>query len=365
MNDTKRNGAAEDGFYKTGAVSEPRSRGSWLLVLLVLVVVLAGIVTILGILNIRLFHALQQDDSNAVQLQDTNPDLSKTTQPNGNPNFSMDLQTKPAENAEGMTPQEMYTSCKNAMVSVSCGTAEGIGVVLSAEGYILTSYTAVHPGQAVTVELFNGQSLSAQVVGTDPMMDLAVIYVQGAALEVPTFGDSDTLEVGDMVCTLGTRPSGSLTNTTVSHMSADRIYTKDLWSYCGPLLDRYGQVIGINVAGSKFSIPISTVKDIAQELINQGYVSGRPGLGIRWELVPQLHQNYYGLPAGLYVTQVEGESQLAVGDILVGLNGWNVTSEEDLLTVLSICKVGDEAELEVYRDGEIFTVTVTLEEAKG
>lgn len=370
MNESKRNIAPfDEGSYQIGTVTEPRSRGGIVMLLLMAVVVLGGIVTILGTMNVHLFAALQAQDSNALHLHSAGTAELQTATVNPMPKFSMELKGQPApeEPTEALTPQQIYANCIDAMVSVRGETAEGMGVVLAQNGYIITAHHVVQDARSITVDLTDGRCLPATVIGTDPASDLAVLYVEANDLSAPIFADPNNLEVGDTVCAfgdpLGFRVDGTMTNSTVSSVSKDTIAT-DLQNHAGPLLDRFGQVIGVQFGESGATISIATVKDIAEQLINQGYVSGRPGLGIQWESVPELHQNYYELPAGLYITQADEANGLSVGDILISLNGRKVTSEKELLSALNRCQVGDVVELELYRDGQRSSITITVAEAK-
>lgn len=365
MNETKRNDAP--GSYQTGAVSQPPSYGGVVTLLLVAVVVLGGIITILGLLNIRLFVALKNREADALSLQGTEATRPEDLSAHQMPRFSLELADKP--NLEKtMRPQELYANCLEAVVSVQCDTDRGTGMVLTDQGYILTNYSLVWDARQVTVELADRSSHCATVIGTDPSLDLAVLYVESENLTAPVFADSDELEVGDAVSALGdplgSQSSGTLTTSTVSDLSGDTICTQNHWKQTGPLLDAFGRVVGLHVKDSSVAISSATIKTVAEQLINQGYVSGRPNLGIRWEPVPELHQNYYKLPPGMYVTQVIGEIPLSVGDILVSLNGMPITSEEELLATLNTCRVGDVARLEIFRNGRRFPVSITIVEGK-
>lgn len=366
MNDTKRNIAPRDeGFYQTGAVPRPRSHGTLVLVLLMAVVLLVGVITILSLLNIRLFVALKNQEKDALKLQNTDGPTLGTALTSNQPTFSMKLE----DSQENLTLQQIYSGCIDSMVSVRSESGEGTGLVLTADGYILTDCSLVKDAQELTVELADQRRLTAQVIGTDALLNLAVLQVEAENLTAPVFGDSAGLELGDMVISigdpLGSAYDGILSNSTVSSISGDAIGTDGTASLAGPLLDQFGHVIGFQIGGSEYAIPSATVKKIVEQLVNQGYVSGRPGLGIQWEPVPELHQNYYALPAGLYITGADGDNGLYVGDILVSLNGKPVTSEEELLSALQACRMGDAVTLEIYRNDKIYSVTVNIVEAKG
>jgi len=148
----------------------------------------------------------------------------------------------------------------------------------------------------------------------------------------------------------------------------------------GPLINCYGQVIGINtmkmgdsmssagVEGLGFAIPSSTVENIVNQLIEQGYVSGRPEIGIVGEAVSSFYHFYYRLPQGLYITEIlEGstadEAGLEPGDILISIDGTAITSSDTLKTALYAYEPGDQIQAIVYRGGRQYSVTITVGEA--
>ena len=149
----------------------------------------------------------------------------------------------------------------------------------------------------------------------------------------------------------------------------------------GPLINCYGQVVGINtmkigdymssagVEGLGFAIPSATVSDVVNQLIRQGYVSGRPTLGITGETVTTFYQLYYNLPNGLYISQLEpgcdAEKQgLRPGDILLSIGDSRIVTQTDLDNVVYTLNVGDTVPVTVYRDGTHGTFYLTVEEDK-
>jgi serine protease Do len=150
----------------------------------------------------------------------------------------------------------------------------------------------------------------------------------------------------------------------------------------GPLINCYGQVIGINTLkigvftdesgaeGLGFAIPSTTVKEIADQLIAQGYVSGRPALGISGEGLSSFYQFYYRLPAGVYISEVEETSDAAKkgiepGDILISVGYTRITNSEELANAISSYGVGDTVRVVIFRSGRQYAANVTLHEAKG
>ena len=150
----------------------------------------------------------------------------------------------------------------------------------------------------------------------------------------------------------------------------------------GPLINRFGQVIGINtmkisafaddsgVEGLGFAIPSATVREIVDQLVHQGYVSGRPTLGLKGDPISRFDQYYYRWPAGLYITAVEETSNayalgVEVGDILVSVGGKSITSQEMLDNSLYALNVGDSVQVVIYRAGVQYQLSLTLTEARG
>jgi len=150
----------------------------------------------------------------------------------------------------------------------------------------------------------------------------------------------------------------------------------------GPLINCYGQVIGINtmkisaftnqagVEGLGFAIPSATVEDVVEQLIRQGYVSGRPTLGIEGESLSLFYQHYYRLPDGLYITDVVSGTDAAAkgierGDILLSVNGTRVTTAQELSAVIYNCEVGETVTVMVYRGGYQYELQLTVAEDKG
>ena len=406
----------DQGTYQTGSTNPPKSHSGLVAVLLIAVIFLAGVTSILGILNIRLFSALSSQTDGTIPLSlyvDNSSTAPTDSEVNGPaptvPADHVTVQIVPAPEASGNIPQEgglslqeIYRENIDSVVSITCtgiaGNASGTGVVINAGGYIVTNCHVVKDAASVTVQLSDDRKFRASIVGTDTASDLAVLYVDANDLTPAQFGDSDELQVGDAVCAigdpLGAELRGTMTNGIVSAINRDittngrtmtLIQTNaalNSGNSGGPLINCYGQVIGINtmkigddmnasgVEGLGFAIPSTTVVDVISQLINQGYVSGRPSMGISGEPVSALYQYYYRLPAGLFITEVaEGSNAalqgLEVGDILLTLNGSSVTTEDELTAFLYGCQVGDHVEAVIYRSKAKHTVTLTVEEAKG
>lgn len=397
----------DDGVYGTGSTQPPKSHRALLALLLVIIIFLGGIATALSILNIRLFQELHRKENAltvayAVQSQteaEAEADPTLATYPREK--TTVDLQQTPdGDSREGeMSLQEIYEINIPAVVSISAatgsGNSTGTGVVLSANGYLVTNYHVIRQALAINVTLTDERELRATLVGEDPVSDLAVLRVDAEDLTPAQFGDSDGVRVGDSVVAigdpLGVELRGTMTDGIVSAISRDvqvdgrvmnLIQTNaalNSGNSGGPLINRFGQVIGINtmkigtfadssgVEGLGFAIPSATVKEIVNQLLSQGYVSGRPWLGIEVESFSTFYQRFYRVPKGVYVTDVQAGSpaeaaDLRIGDIILAADGSAVTDMDALNTQLYTHAPGDSMTFSVYRNGRQGEVTVTLEE---
>ena len=409
----------EESSWQTGSTIPPKSRGGLVAVLLVLVIFLSGIVTVLGVLNVKLFRQLNQQEhqeepaisitkEHAEEAQIASIPTESEPPPETEPGESVSMELTPAPMSENLPPegglslQEIYRQNIPSVVSISCGlyggSSTGTGVVLTPDGYIVTNAHVVEGAQTITVQLTDERVMPARLISSDEISDLAVLYVEADDLIPAQFGSSDNLQVGDTVVAigdpLGVEFRGTLTDGIVSAINRDvtvdgrtmtLIQTNaalNSGNSGGPLINSYGQVIGINtmkigaftdsagVEGLGFAIPSSTVKDIVEQLIRQGYVSGRPTLGLEGESLSLFYQHYYRLPEGLYITEVDPESNAAArgierGDILMMINDNRITTPESLTSVLYNCQVGDTVTVIVYRGGYQYELQLTVSEDKG
>ena len=296
-----------------------------------------------------------------------------------------------------LTIQEVYTRVNPCTVTVATalpsGTAIiGTGVIFTSDGYILTNAHVISGGSECYVVLDNGANYEAKLVGYDEEKDLAVIKINAHLLPTAEFGDSDALTVGDTVYAignpLGVNLRGTLTNGIVSAINRDVLVDGVKMTLIqtnaalnngnsgGPLINIYGQVVGINVMkmgsssattveGLGFAIPISSTAWMVDDLIAYGEVHNEPVLGIT-----VLHDTVT-LPTGETALQVyevtegsgAGRAGLLPGDCIVRADGDPLEAVNDLLRARRRYRAGDTLTLEVERDGERTTVDVTLSES--
>lgn len=277
----------------------------------------------------------------------------------------------------------------------SQSAVSGSGFIISEDGYILTNYHVIEYaavyGYDLNVVMFDGSSYPAAIIGYEADNDTAVIKIDATGLNAVTFGNSDDISVGDTVYAVG-NPLGELTYTmTTGTISAlDRFISTsestninmfqidaavNSGNSGGPVYNEYGQVIGIvtakyseaGVEGLGFVIPINDALDIATQLIENGYVSGKAFFGITAQDISSSVAQYFNMPSGVYVYSVtEGSSAekagIKTGDVITAFGDYTIASYDDLKAAIKMYKAGDTVKVTVYRSGETFDVSATLDE---
>ena len=404
-------------FYETGSTRPPKNRRGLFTLVLVGGIVLGSILTAFGGINMQLLRQWKnsgKENTLPVSLhtgstdQTTSPSLDATeaadfTTPTGEAAVQLNPSPDGVETivqTGGLSLQAIYEKCIPSTVSILCTlphtSATGSGVVLASDGYVITNYHVVEDAIEIAVLFTDGRQLPARMVGGDKLSDLAVLQVDANDLIPAEFGDSDSLRVGDTVVAigdpLGVELRGTMTDGIVSAINRDLttdgrtltlIQTNaalNSGNSGGPLINCYGQVVGINtmkigdyvnaagVEGLGFAIPSTTVKLIVDQLISQGYVSGRPELGIQGVDVPEFYQFYYRMPAGVYVNAVAMgsdayEKGIQVKDIILAVDGQRIGSMEDIETILYDHKPGDRVEVVFYRSGYQYQMEIILGES--
>ena len=390
--------------YENGSTRPPKSHGGIIAVILCVAIVLLGIVSVLGLVQ-RLSISTVQNSVNFLGSGTSEPATSQNSSvtpivPDAGNSHQVQLNPVPGQvdnipQEGGLGLQEIYDKNIPSVVSITCtlsgGSSSGTGVVLSAQGYLVTNAHVVDDALEIQVLFTDGRVLPASLVGADTLSDLAVLYVKAEDLTPAEFGDSTQLRVGDAVVAigdpLGVAFRGTMTDGIVSAINRDvstggrtmtLIQTNaalNSGNSGGPLINCFGQVIGINtmkigtfaddagVEGLGFAIPSTTVKEIVDQLILQGYVSGRPALNLTGQWVSMFHQQFRGLPAGLYITEAPVDSGIRARDILLSVDDTRVTAQEELDAVLYAHQAGDTVTLTLYRDGRQYNIEMTLEEA--
>lgn len=272
-------------------------------------------------------------------------------------------------------------------------TGSGSGIIMTDDGYIITNNHVIAGATNVEVVLHDTTHYDAKLVGTDQQSDLAVIKITATGLTPAEFGDSDALEVGDPVVVignpLGLELQGTATSGMISAINRDIEINKRVMTTLqtdasvnqgnsgGPMFNQYGQVVGIisskvmgsytgSVEGLGFAIPITTAKPVIDDLIKLGYVAGRPFIGITdYETITAPQARLYGVPQGVQVKGISEKSDaykqgLRVGDLIVEVNGKEITDGDELNAIKNEYAVGDKLTLKIYRSKEYLEITFTL-----
>ena len=276
-----------------------------------------------------------------------------------------------------------------AVVGISRGGGSGSGVIVRADGVIITNAHVVGNARSVEVTTADGRTLTGTVLGRDADVDTAIVQVRASNLPVAPLGDSDRLEVGQIAVAIG-NPLGlerTVTRGVVSAVNRDPrgiglaaglIQTDaaiNPGNSGGPLLDSSGRVIGINTAmlvgatGLGFAIPINVATDVMQQILTTGRVR-RAYMGIQSrEITPEIAR-YFDLPVqeGVVVVRVVRNTPAARAgiqpeDFIVGINGQPVESSSDLQRLLRARRPGETVRVEIVRGSQRRTVSVQLGEA--
>ena len=333
------------------------------------------------------------DSGTSASTSDSAPTLQINSKPESDSSNSSDNY----DTADGMAGEDIYKKVNPSVVSVISTTAEGTGsgsgVIMSKDGYIITNNHVMDGAQSVSVQLRDGTSLDAEIIGTDEQTDLAVIKVTPTSdLTAAEFGDSDELEPGEYAYAIGS-PGGvqfanTITGGRISAINRDlTVNDRDMTliqtdasinngNSGGALINKYGQVVGITsaklsgnafgsatVEGMGFAIPINTAKDIVDELIQNGYVSGRPSIGITGQNV----ESADGKVSGVQVYSIDSRAKAAseglqVGDVITAVDGTPTPDMDKVNELKQDKKAGDKLTLSVYRisTGKTLNITITL-----
>ncbi len=267
----------------------------------------------------------------------------------------------------------------------------GSGVIISADGYIVTNNHVIENASALTVILNTGTEYKATVVGTDSSTDLAIIKIDAKNLAYAQMGSSSSLRVGETAIAIGnplgqefagTTTQGIISglnrSVTIDNKTLNLIQTDaaiNPGNSGGALVNEYGHLIGINTAkissntleGLGFAIPIDEAKPIIQELMTNGYVTGRPVIGIGGRAVTKEDAEAYNLKVGVYVSSMTPNgpayiSGMKIGDIIVECEGEPIETVDDINKIKNKKSPGDKITMKVYRKGKYVDISVILGE---
>ena len=320
------------------------------------------------------------------------------------------VDTASVDTSKELTTAEIYAKYVNSCVGITVdivstnifgqtvtGAAAGSGFVITEDGYILTNYHVIDGANSIKVTFDDGKEYTATYVGGEEKNDIAVIKVDATGLTPVVIGKSSDMLVGEQVTTIG-NPLGELTfsESTGIISALDRSITMSdgrqmnmIQTDCainsgnsgGPLFNSHGEVIGIvsakyssgsnsssaSVEGLGFAIPMDDVASMVSDLVKNGYVTGKPIMGISVADVDESVTSY-GVPQGAIIRVVTpdlcgAKAGLQAGDIVTKIDNTDVTSASDLTSAIGNYKPGDKVTLTIFRSGETKTVEVTLEES--
>ena len=321
------------------------------------------------------------------------------------------------EDATGsnMTVQEVTSKTKDSVVEIKTESVSsdswmqqyvtegaGSGVIMTADGYIMTNNHVIDGASKITVTTADDKEYEAKLVGTDSITDIAVIKISAKDLTPVTYGNSDQLAVGDMAVAIG-NPLGELGGTVSAGIisALDRELAIDGKTMTllqtdasinpgnsgGGLFNGDGQLVGIvvakssgsNVEGLGFAIPINKAADVAQQLMDKGYVSDQPSTGMSYAESSQGSgmSQFFGnsqdsqsqsASATVYIQEVTGtnakKAGFQQGDIVYAVDGTEITSFNTLSSIVTSHKVGDKLTFTIVRGNQTKDIKLTLEEKK-
>ncbi|NLY87525.1 MAG: trypsin-like serine protease [Clostridiales bacterium] len=302
-----------------------------------------------------------------------------------------------------LTVSEIINKNEDSVVEIIVsGTTEGVfgqvelsegagsGVIINADGYIVTNYHVIEGSNKVQVTLHNGDSYSAKIVGGDSDNDIAVIKINAKDLTPVTLGDSSKCEVGDLAVAIG-NPLGQLGGTATSGIisALDRRLNIDGRTMSllqtdaainpgnsgGGLFNGAGELIGIvdakssgaDIEGLAFAIPINNVDDIINDLVTTGKVRAKPSIGIMIQDVSAENAEYYDLDeAGVYIAEITGDNAKKAGfkkgDRIISINNKKIENSSDLISRVRSYKIGDTVTVIIKREGQEISIKTVLEE---
>ena len=298
-----------------------------------------------------------------------------------------------------LTIEQIAAKCKPSVVEIRTEAVQnatfignyvidgaGSGVIISEDGYILTNNHVIEGASSITVTLDDGTSYEATLIGTDDQSDVAVIKIDATDLTPATLGNSDQIVVGETVVAIG-NPLGTLggsvtngiisatsRNITIDSQNLNVIQTNASVSpgnSGGGLFDAQGNLIGIvnaksgesDAEGIGFALPINNVMSIATDLMTNGYVTGRPALGVTIQTMSYYNGSSALVVAGFSSNSKAQDAGLQEGDMIVAADGQTISSFADLRGIIQGKSIGDTIELTVIRDNSnLVDVSVPLVE---
>ena len=317
------------------------------------------------------------------------------------------VQVKTVDGQTKMEPAEVYASVVNSAVSINCSAtstnifgqttqtaSSGSGFIITEDGYVVTNYHVISGASSVQVTLYNGDTYDATVIGGDSDYDVAVLKIEASGLQPVTLGESADVNVGDTVLAIG-NPLGELTFSMSQGIvsSCDRAINVDGTPFnmiqvdCsinpgnsgGPLVNLYGEVVGIvsakyssysstTVEGLGFAIPISDVRSIITDIMENGAVTDKAYMAITAGTMTERMAAQYNIDVtqGVFVYSVVSggagdKAGLRLGDVITKMGDKTLASRQDLSAAMKGYRAGDTVTLTVYRNGQYIETELTFD----
>ena len=317
------------------------------------------------------------------------------------------VQVKTVDGQTKMEPAEVYASVVNSAVSINCSAtstnifgqqtqtaSSGSGFIITEDGYVVTNYHVISGASSVQVTLYNGDTYDAAVIGGDSDYDVAVLKIDASGLQPVTLGESADVNVGDTVLAIG-NPLGELTFSMSQGIvsSCDRAINVDGTPFnmiqvdCsinpgnsgGPLVNLYGEVVGIvsakyssysstTVEGLGFAIPISDVRSIITDIMENGAVTDKAYMAITAGTMTEQMAAQYSIDVtqGVFVYSVVSggagdKAGLRLGDVITKMGDKTLTSRQDLSAAMKGYRAGDTVTHTVYRNGQYIETELTFD----
>ncbi len=386
------------------------------------VIITLAAAAVLGVGSVAGYHLISggrgsSNDSSVTQLEGS----AKNSSSSADSETTVDRTDLPtleqlSTPSDAMSIPDIVELVSPSVVGVSCtgatSAATGTGIILSDDGYIITNAHVVSgssDGSGISVMLHDSyykkddsskegaddtknNFITAELVGRDTQADIAVLKIDRKDLKPATLGKSAEIKVGEASIVIGNplgfELKGSVTAGIIS--ATDRTLSVEdrtmkliqtdasinSGNSGGPLINAYGQVIGITSVkvsstygeGLGFAIPIDEALPIINDLMEYGYVTGRPTLGWSGKNITEIYSQYYKVPQGFYVSDMTSggpaeQAGIEIGDIIVGVNGTTITTVEEINKIVEEFKAGDTVTIAFYRDDKLNSVDVVLGDA--
>lgn len=380
---------ASNGYDETMYVSEPPKKEPKYVTRKAFVLTLIFCMLLSAVLGAGVFALSEKLLGNSTinkSIHQTNYNLVAAT------GSELSIQEIIAKNENSVVAIETESVARDTWMGQYVTQGAGSGVIYSEDGYVITNNHVISGAASIKVTLYNGEVYPATLIATDSQTDLAVLKIEAKGLTPVELGDKSTLSVGSLAVAIG-NPLGTLSGTategivsalereiSVEGKSMTLIQTSasiNPGNSGGGLFDQYGKLIGIVVAKSSgsdveglgFAIPVDKVEVIVKDLLEKGYVEGRPAAGISiLNLTSANDALKYGVSIpGVYIQEVTGDNAKKAGfkpgDMVYYIEDVKVTSSAQLIKEIQNHKVGDTVEFTVVRGNEMIKIKTVLEDA--